>query len=181
MTMAEQATVGLRMNVNETEMNQIRDQIQERTQDYTQEAENLTQKIKNVYTHQNKVRVAVHAMLAIGNFSGGAMGQNVSGIAREFNNSVQATIRAEERIQERSGLVRFFVGGDEKSAAEIEQEVDMNRERIQQLKQIRDSNEGEIRSLLTEHIQNMEQEQDRLMELAQNEKQEKGIFGWLFK
>jgi hypothetical protein len=112
----------------------------------------------------------------------GDIGRNVSQIAREFNNSVQATIRAEERIQTRNWLVRFFVGGDREAAEDIEQEVNRNRQRIQELKQLREECDcdEEVRNMLQEQIQNMEQEQNRLQQSAQNEKKDKGIFGWLF-
>jgi len=128
------------------------------------------------------VRLAVHALLAMENLTGG-IGRNVSQIAREFNNSAQATIRAEERIQTRNMLMSFFFGGDEQAAEEMEQEVNRNRERIQELKRLMQECEceEEVKAMLQEQIQNMEQEQNRIQELAQNEKKSKGIFGWLWK
>jgi hypothetical protein len=100
-----------------------------------------------------------------------------------FNNSVQATIRAEEKIQTKSGFARFFSGGDEKSAAEIEAQVTQNRERIQELTQLRDQCQcdEEVKAMMQEQIRNMEQEQTRLQELAQKEKKSKGLFGWIWK
>jgi len=113
----------------------------------------------------------------------GGIGPQVSEIAREFNNSVQATIRAKERIQSRNRIIRFFAGGDEEAAQEIEEQVIQNRERIRQLQQLalQCECEEEVRALLQEQIQNMEQEQTRLQQLAQNEKKVKGLFGWLWK
>jgi hypothetical protein len=61
--------------------------------------------------------------------------------------------------------------------------VIQNRERIQELHRLVqecDCNE-DVRALVQEQIQNMEQEQTRLQELAQNEKEAKGLFGWLWK
>jgi hypothetical protein len=164
---------------NITELKQM---IQERQQIMNQEMQNLGEGQQNVYQNQNRVRLAVHALLAMENLTGG-IGRNVSQIAREFNNSVQATIRAEERIQTRNWLVRFFVGGDEEAAGNMEQEVNRNRERIQELRRLREECDcdEEIRAMLQEQIQNMEQEQNRLQQLAQNEKANKGLFGWLWK
>ena len=101
----------------------------------------------------------------------------------EFNNSVQATIRAEERIQTRNFILSFFFGGDEQAAGEIEQEVNMNQERIQELTQLMNQCEcdNEVKAMLQEQIQNMEQEQNRLQELAQEQKKSKGLLGWLWK
>ncbi|MBW3022760.1 hypothetical protein KY308_01505, partial [Candidatus Woesearchaeota archaeon] len=106
--------------------------VQERNQEMAQEMQQLSRKEQAVYQNQNKVRLAVHALLASENLTGG-IGPQISAIAIQFNNSVQATIRAEERIQNRSAIARFFAGGDAEDAAEIEQQVVANRARIQQL------------------------------------------------
>jgi phosphatidate phosphatase PAH1 len=164
---------------NATELRQM---IQERKQEMNQEMQSLGEQQQKVYQNQNRLREAVHVLLAMENLTGG-IGRNVSQIAREFNNSVQATIRAEERIQTRNMLIRFFFGGDEVAAGETEQEVNRNRLRIQELKRLMQECEcdEEIRAMMQEQIQNMEQEQNRLQELAQNEKKSKGLFGWLWK
>jgi len=164
---------------NTTELRQM---IQERQQEMNQSMQGLKKELKEMYQNQNRVRLAVHALLAMENLTGG-IGRNVSQIAREFNNSVQATIRTEERIQTRNMLMRFFFGGDEQAADEMEQEVNRNRERIQELRRLMQECEceEEVKAMLQEQIQNMEQEQNRIQELAQNEKKSKGIFGWLWK
>ncbi len=138
--------------------------------------------LQEVFKNQNRMRLAVHALLASEDLIGG-IGKNVSQIAKEFNNSVEKTIRAEEKIKQRSGLIKFFLGGDKKAAEEIEQEVNKNQERIQQLHQLMEQCEcsEEVKSMVQEQIQNLEEEQNRLKQLAEEEKQNKGIFGWLFK
>jgi len=161
-------------------VSELRVMIQEREREMEQEMANLGEVQQEIYRNQNRVRLAVHSLLAMENLTGG-IGRNVSQIAREFNNSVQATIRAEERIQTRRGILRFFVGGDGEAAEEIEQEVNRNRERIQQLTQLRQqcNCSEEVQAMLQEKIQAMEQEQNRLQQLSQNEKQNRGIFGWI--
>lgn len=163
-------------------MEQIQTMIQQRQQEMNQEIQGMTSSKQKTYQNQNQVRLAVHALLAMENLTGG-IGKNVSAIAREFNNSIQATLRAEERIQTRSGLVRLFVGGDEKAAEEIEQEVNRNRLRIQQLIQYMNNCDcgQQVKAMLQEQIQNMEQEQNRLEQLAQKEKSSKGLLGWIWK
>ena len=101
---------------NATELGEM---IQNRQQEMNQEMQSLGEAEQKVYQNQNQVRLAVHAMLAMENLTGG-IGRNISQIAIEFNNSVQATIRAEEKIQTRNFLVSFFFGGDEQAAEEIE-------------------------------------------------------------
>jgi hypothetical protein len=125
--------------------------------------------------------LAVHSLLAIEEVLGG-IGPQVSQIAKEFNNSVQATIKAEERIENRNRLVKLFAGGDEEAAGILEQEMERNQERIQQLSQLSEQCAcgDEVKAVLQEQITKMEQEQSRLQQIAQGEKQARGIFGWLF-
>ena len=164
---------------------EVKQQIQERKQEMNRELESMPEEKQKVYRNQNVVREAVHNLLGMRDLLNqkGGIGQNVSEIAREFNNSVQSTIIAEEKIDKRSVILRILVGGDEESAEEIEQEVTSNKERIQELKRLKEQirEDEELKQVLQEQIQQMEQEQNRLQELAQKEKKSKGLFGWLFK
>ncbi|MCK5040116.1 MAG: hypothetical protein KAR87_04070 [Candidatus Aenigmarchaeota archaeon] len=162
--------------------NQLKERIQEQKEKMDQELQNMGNKEQNVYKNQNRVRESVHALLAMENFTG-KMGPQISAIAREFNNSVQATIKAEEKIQTRSTIARLFAGGDSKTAEELEGQINQNRLKIQELKQLKEECEcdEEIKTMMQEQIQNMEQEQERLGDLAQKEKKSKGLLGWLWK
>jgi len=156
--------------------------IQQRKTDMAQEMSGLNEKEQKVLQNQNQVRLAVHSLLAMEGLAGG-IGPQVSAIARNFNNSVQATIKAEEKIQTRSAFSRFFAGGDKKAAEELEAEVNQNKAQIQELNQLREQCDcgEEVKALMQEQIQNMEQEQARLQELAQKEKKSKGLLGWIWK
>jgi len=164
------------------EMGQIQTMVQQKQQEMNREMQGMSVKEQKIYQNQNQVRLAVHTLLAMENLTGG-IGKNISAIAREFNNSIQATIRAENRIQTRSGFVRLFVGGDEKAAQEIEQQVNQNKIRIQKLKEnINNCDcDEQIKAMLQEQIQKMEEEQIRLQQLAEREKSNKGLFGWIWK
>ena len=168
------------------EMAQVRESVQQRQQQMEQELQQQmagkSEKVQNVYRNQNQVRLAVHALLEMKEELGG-IGQQVSELAQGFDNSVQATLRAEEKIQTRSGFRRFFAGGDAEAADELEQEVNQNMQRIQEMKQLHaDCDCGEeAKAMLQEQIQSMEQEQNRLQELAQQEMKSKGVFGWIWK
>ena len=147
-----------------------------------QEMHGFSKQKQEIHTEQNKVRLAVHAFLAMDDLTPG-IGKEVSEIARHFNNSVQVTIHAEERLNSRSRIARFFIGGDADTATELEAEVNANMQRVHQLKQLKEQCNctDEVRTLMQEQIQNMEQEQTRLQQLAQKEKKSKGLFGWLWK
>ncbi|MBN2094552.1 MAG: hypothetical protein JW727_00740 [Candidatus Aenigmarchaeota archaeon] len=161
---------------------EVRSQLEEKQREMEREMENLTEQQKNVLKNQNQVKLAVHALLGMENQYGG-IGQNISQIAREFNNSVNKTIQAEEKIQTRSNFSRFLFGGDENAAQMLEQETTQNQERVQELNRLIADCEcdEEIKLLLREQVQNLEQEQIRLNQLAQEEKQSKGLLGWLWK
>jgi len=164
------------------EMQQVQSMVQQRQQEMNQEMQGMSVGEQKTYQNQNQVRLAVHTLLAMENMTGG-IGKNVSAIAREFNNSIQATIRAENSIQTRSGIARFFAGGDDTAATEIEQQINQNRVRIQQLTQNMNNCDcdEQVKAMLQEQIQNMEQEQTRLQQLAQKEKSSKGLLGWIWK
>ncbi|MCK8519058.1 hypothetical protein [Methanoculleus sp. 7T] len=128
---------------------------------------------------QNRVRLAVHALLAAENRTGG-IGRDVSAVAREFNNSVQKTLEAEEQIQARHGFMRFLFGGDEDAARLIAEEAQRNRERVMELRQSIENCtcDDETRTMLREQVRTIEQEQDRLSALADEELQHRGLFRW---
>lgn len=176
-----QLMIQQRTQLEVQKLNEIKQGVQQRQQEMNQEMQQLKEGQQNVYQNQNQVRLAVHSLLAMEDLVGG-IGPQVSQIAQEFDNSVQATIRAEENIQTRNRIIRFFAGGDQEAAQLIEQEVNRNRERIQQLKQLREQCDcgEEVKAMFQEQIQDMEQEQNRLQQLAQNEKQYKWLFGRFF-
>ncbi|MBU0535746.1 MAG: hypothetical protein KKE20_02185 [Nanoarchaeota archaeon] len=161
---------------------ELREMMQLRQQEMNQELQGFKDSRQKVYQNQNIVRLAVHSLLAMENLTDG-IGPQVSAIARDFNNSVQRTMRSEERVLERGRFKRFFAGGDSESADEIEQEANLNQQRIQQLRQLREqcNCSEEIGAMMQERLQEMDHEQTRLKELAQSEKRSKGIFGWIWK
>jgi predicted ribosome quality control (RQC) complex YloA/Tae2 family protein len=160
----------------------IKIKIDERKRELEQETEQLRIEEREIVQNQNSVRMGAEAFIIADDETGG-LGENVSQIAREFNNSVEVTIQAEERIRSRSGVVRVFIGGDEVAAREIEREVIQNENRIRELEQIiqQCACDEEIKLLLQEQLQMMEQEQERLRNLADDELEDKGIVGWIWK
>ncbi len=164
-------------------INQLRQMIQTREEELNREASEEDAEVweRNTIRNTNQVRLAVHALLSAKNVLGG-IGPQVSEIAQQINNSVQATVNTEAKIQTRSSWARFFFGGDKSSADLIQAQVERNRERIQELNQLME--EGnislEVRNMLQEQIQIMEQEQTRLLELADQEKGDWGLFSWRF-
>jgi hypothetical protein len=164
------------------DMTQLREMIRAREQELNTTLKEVRAEVRSAYENQNKVKLAVHAMLSMENLEGG-IGKNVSAIARQFNNSVQSTLNAEERIATRNAVWKFLFGGDETAASEMLQEAEQNRIRLQEIEQLREQCNctEDVKAELGLQIQTIEQEQERLKQLAQNELQVKGLFGWLFK
>jgi len=127
-----------------TNTEQLKTMIANKKQEMEQEVQGMKdEKQQKVYQNQNKVREAVHILLAAedllttkGLTEGKSIGSQVSAIAREFNNSVEKTIPAEEKIQKRNRVIEFFFGGDKEAAENILQETDKNKEKIQELKKL---------------------------------------------
>jgi|GEM_PF-6828943 len=87
-------------------------------------------------------------------------------------------VALEEKIMQRSGFKKFMVGGDKSNAGFLEQKMEMYQERIQQLEQLQLGEE--LDPLFKEQLQLMKEEHLRLKNLANDEKQKNGLFGWLF-
>ncbi|MGC9310427.1 MAG: hypothetical protein ACP5E4_01745 [Candidatus Aenigmatarchaeota archaeon] len=166
--------------VGQVNATRLKEQIMARERDLNLATEGLGEKEQKVLQNQNQVRIAVHAFLAMEDLEGG-IGKNVSAIAREFNNSVEKTIQAEEKIQKRNQISRLLFGGDKNAANTLQNELNQNRVRIQELNRLIFRCDGETKALLQEQLQNMEQEQERLRQVAEDEKKSKGLLGWLWK
>jgi hypothetical protein len=165
--------------INQTELH---DQIQEQMQQLDQQQLNLSTNQRVVYLQYNNVSAFVHILQNNSDQFGG-IGPQVSQYAMQFNNSIQAEIQIQERIQTRNAIVRFFVGGDEVAAGELEQQVNQTQARIQEFQQLiqQCTCDPQVKELLQEQLQQMQQQQLQIHVLAQNELQDKGLFGWLWK
>jgi hypothetical protein len=161
------------------EQNRLRTGENETAGDRQRAVENTTPGGADNGADRNRARLAVHVLLAAENRTGG-IGENISAIARELNNSVQATARAEERIQARHTFMRFLFGGDADAARLIEGEVQQNRERAAALRFAVGSCtcDEETRTMLREQIRTIEQEQERLLMLADAERRHRGLLQW---
>jgi len=176
---------GPNLEVQEQRLNEKMQRIQERLEIkkeiFQEEEEELEGTEQEVARNQNQVRLAVHSLLEMKEVVGG-IGPQVSEIAKEFNNSVQNTQKLELRIANRNAFTRFFMGGDKEAAKELKDQIEQNRNRIQELYKLREQCDcqEEIQNMFQEQLQEMEDEQDRLEELTKKENQSRGLFGWLF-
>jgi len=159
--------------------NELKSMIQEKRGEMIEEVKLMKGNLQKAYENQNEVRTAVQALLAMEDLVGG-IGQEVSKVANQFNNSIGETIKAEETIRNKNRIIRFFAGGDHETAEKLQNLVDQNRIRLQKLKELKNEAdcEEEVRELMQEQIQSMEQGQAKLQEMIQNERDARGIWGW---
>ena len=165
-----------------SQIGEVKQAMEQKKEQLAQETQGEGEKMQQLVQNHNQVRIAAQTLSQMKSMIG-ERGEEISAIAKEFDNSVQAVMTAEEKIQSKSGFARFFTGGDEKAADEIEAQVAMNQQKIQELKQLSQEADApdEVKQMLQEQVQIMENEQARLQELAQKEKQSKGLLGWIWK
>jgi len=141
---------------------------------------NASGEVRERVKNENEVRIAVTTLLDVEDLSGG-IGRNISAIARDFNNSLSSSTKIEDRIRGRSSFTRIFFGGDRNAAQELANQTAQDKARIAELHQLISSAtlDPEVRTLIEEQVQILQQEQERLQQLATREKADRGIFGWL--
>ena len=114
----------------------------------------------------------------------GAESGKMEQLGQEVEESLSEIVGVEEKIQERSGFKRFFVGGDKEAADKITRLVEENRSRITEMNRVLISCgvdcDGELKIQLQDQLQLVEEEQNRFKAVAQEEAAKKGLFGWLF-
>lgn len=166
----------------EEKVNQVQERMREKEQEMSQNIQSLNAVQKEVYQNQNRIMVSTDALKNISELIE-EVGSEISEIAEEIEISVQNTVQAEERITDRNRIVRFFAGGDAEAASQINQEVSINKERIQQLKELKENSDyqEEAKELINQQILLIEEEQTRLENLAQTELQFKNIFQRIFE
>jgi hypothetical protein len=159
---------------------QLRQQIQLHKQELQDEMKQLKTKSRKVLQNQNQVREAVHALLASEDLVGG-IGRKISEIAQEFNNSVDRTIEAESEIRGKSWLKKIWEGGNKEAGQRIKTQVDLNSDRLKELKELYENFSGsdELKEILKEQIEKIENEMERLDGVANREIKFKGIWGWV--
>lgn len=163
------------LNTSVQVLEQVRSRIEQKKQEVNATMPNSTQ-------NQKMAQVAVQTMEGTA-FMFGKSEANVSQLSNEIKNSFEISTRAEERIRGRSGVVRFFAGGDNEAAGLIAQEIVRNENRIRELNRLIEESDfdPQTKAILQEQLQNIEQEQLRLKTLAQNEINNKGLLGWIWK
>lgn len=131
----------------------------------------------------DQMRLAVHALLSSKTLLGG-IGEEVSVLAQNLNNSVTSTLSEEVKIKSRGWLTRLFFGADRENAASLMGQVNQNKETIQKLNQLIASCGNcsqDIKAMLQNQLTLAEDEQTHLEALAKDAQDSVGIFGAILK
>lgn len=161
---------------------ELREAIKEKREVLKEAINQEKEKIREIKEKQNEVRLAVQTLLAAENLTTG-IGKEVSAIARDFDNSAKETEQVEEKMMNRGRFMKFLFGGDRNGAELIRNRIQTREEKIQELKNLIDTCDcdAEVKALLQEQIKIMQQEQERLGNVADEEGKDTGLFGWMFK
>ena len=153
--------------------------LQDQDRTMQQDRESLQDQDRTMQQDQDRTllgaKVLIQAQQTIPGFT-----PQLATLAVAVQNSVQNTLQAEKRIQERNFFATFFFGGDRQTAQEMLQTVTQNQTRIRQMQQLIDNCgcSAEVKTMLQQQLQLMQTEQTRLQQLAQNEINKKGLFSW---
>lgn len=140
--------------------------------------QNISSGDRDRIKNENEIRIAVTTLLDVEDLSGG-IGRNVSALARDFNNSASSMRTLEDRIQSRNSFVRLLFGGDREAARELATQTAQNNARIVELQQLisRATLDTEIRATIEDQLRIIQQEQERVQQLATREQEDRGLFG----
>ncbi len=130
---------------------------------------------------RSQVSNAVQEMLQVAERNGG-IGEQIRIIAQAQNQNQVRIEESLEKVQNRSGFVKFFVGpnyGEIKNTAKI---VEQNREQIQQLNQTMSqiTNQAD-QQVLAEQIQVIEQANLAIENALRESQKGFSLFGWAFR
>ncbi|MDD3531301.1 MAG: hypothetical protein PHV99_01785 [Candidatus Pacebacteria bacterium] len=159
----------------------LKQKIEMRKQELDQEEASTTESRKDIIKNANPVRLAVHALLASKDLVDG-IGQQVSEIAKQMNDSVATTTNVEAKVQARGFITRLLFGGDKASGEAIAKAVEKNQENIAKLTELlAQANIGaDVQATLNAQIAALKDAQTRLQALADKERNTWGLFSWRF-
>jgi len=130
---------------------------------------------------RSEVANAVQEILQVAE-NNSEIGQQIKTIAQTQAQNQEKLESSLQKVQNRSGLAKFFVGPDYKEINNANKLLEQNREQIKQLNQIKnqlvDQNDQEK---LTEQVQLIEQTNQEIENVLDVSQKGFSLFGWLFR
>lgn len=166
--------------MNQGEETQIQTQEQNSVQTKNNTATDKTTKGKSTSEQRrSEVASAVQNMLQVADRESG-IGQQVRVIAQNQNQNQVKLEQNVEKIQDRGGFAKFFIGPNYGEIKDAQKTLEQNREQIRQLNQIKNklSNQGDQQQL-AEQIKVLEQANQEIETLITDAQEGFSLFGWL--
>ena len=159
----------------------LENQNQERNQNSDNSQNQNENGVTNGEARRSQVANAVQEMLQIADRSGG-IGEQVRVIAQAQNQNQERLENNLEKIQNRNRVAKFFIGPNYEEVKEAQNNLEQNRERVRQLKEIKTQlgDEADNQSL-GEQIQLLEQANAEAEISLDNSTKGFSLLGWLFR
>lgn len=169
---------------------QTQQQMQQRLQDGSGDGEQMQnrnqEQVKaqdgtaNAIQRRSEVANAVQEMLQIADRNGG-IGQQVRTIAQAQNQEQEKLEASLEKIQDRSGFAKFFIGPNYGEIKNAEKLMEQNLEKIQQLTELKNMVSLTDQQALGEQIQVLEQANLQIQNHLNNAGDGFSLLGWIFR
>lgn len=169
---------------------QTQQQVQQKLQDGSEDGEQVQNKNQeqvkaqdgtaNATQRRSEVANAVQEMLQIADRNGG-IGQQVRTIAQAQNQEQEKLEASLEKVQNRSGFAKFFVGPNYGEIKNAEKLMEQNQEKIQQLTELKNMISLSDQQVLEEQIQVLEQANLQIQNNLNNAEKGFSLLGWMFK
>lgn len=131
--------------------------------------------------YRSEVAQFVHNLKEIGDIEGG-IGQQVRVVAQAQNDSVAKVEESINEIEDRSGFVKFLVGPNYGSLAEIQTTIAENQTRIKVLTDLMSQlTDPAVRLVLQSQIASLTQQNAKLQTFVIENNDSVSLFGWLVK
>lgn len=130
---------------------------------------------------RSQVANAVQEMIQVADRSSG-VGEQIRAIAQTQNQNQENIEASLEKVQSRSGLLKFLIGSDYVEISNTQQILEQNQEQLQQLNQIKNQLTSESdQQALGEQIQLIEQINAEIKNTLENSQKGFSLLGWAFK
>lgn len=129
--------------------------------------------------YKSEVASFVHNLKEIGDIEGG-IGQQVNVVAQAQNDSVAKVEESINKVEDRSGFVKFLVGPNYGSIAEIQAGIAENQNRINVLSGlISQVTDPAVKLVLMDQITSLNQQNVKLQTFVTESQNGVSLFGWL--
>jgi len=172
---------------------QQQDQISQQDQIYRQDVtqyfsevqqrQQLLQSDPSLSPDQRRYDLATYSLSLAGTVTS-SDSPDITRLYQEIEQTMTTISQAQQQIRDRDPLTRTLVGGDAQAAQTLLQATSQNLDRIREMDQLIQSCttcDPQIQQQLHDQLQVLAQNQTQLQDLAQQEQNNKGWFGWLFR